>query len=244
MPRVKRWPRNLPPILRTCSSKGGAENGEPLVYGLEVSPIYLHPETGDPFPRVSNELRRALSVSLRQFFYEFTRSSTTADPAHFHALGRRAVVKAVWEVDKKLAEVSDAFEFLLQLTPVNTQQAWHQFESGKFQRKPTLHYRPLLVDPVVLKRRSISECRSSGSRTRLWRMIFRQKLYELDRQITMFQDRNTPRFLHESIQLYGGVDDALYNLAVKLLNRIPPRSREASSSGKVNAEAFAQARPG
>jgi uncharacterized protein (TIGR02421 family) len=239
MPRLKRWPRNLPPIVGPAVSKGGAEEGKPLVYGLEVSPIYLHPETGDPFPRISNELRRALSVSLRQFFYEFTRSSTSADPAHFHALGRRAVVKAVWEVDKKLAEVSDTFEFLLQLTPVNTQRAWHKFESGKFQRRPTLHYRPLLVDPVVLKRRLYGIPVERIEDPAL-SMIFRQKLYELDRQITMFQDRNTPRFLHESIQLYGGVDDALYDLAVELLNRIPPRSREASSSGKVNAEAFAQ----
>ena len=104
---------------------------------------------------------------------------------------------------------------------------------------PALHYRPLLVDPVVLKRR-LFKVPVERIEDPALAMVFRQKLYELDRQITMFQDRNTPRFLHESIQLYGGVDDDLYDLAVELLKRIPPRSREASSSGKVNAEAFAR----
>ncbi|MBT8345414.1 MAG: flavohemoglobin expression-modulating QEGLA motif protein, partial [Desulfofustis sp.] len=33
--------------------------------------------------------------------------------------------------------------------------------------------------------------------------LFRDKIEELDRQITMLQDINTPKFLHGSLQLYG-----------------------------------------
>ena len=42
-----------------------------------------------------------------------TGSRTTHRPPHYHELGRRAVVKAVWDVDRMLAEASDQFDFLL-----------------------------------------------------------------------------------------------------------------------------------
>jgi uncharacterized protein (TIGR02421 family) len=70
--------------------------------------------------------------------------------------------------------------------------------------------------------------------------VFREKLDELDRQITVLQDRNTKRFLHESIQLYGEVEDDLHSLALDILQRIRPRSREKASKGVVSAETFAQ----
>jgi uncharacterized protein (TIGR02421 family) len=56
----------------------------------------------------------------------------------------------------------------------------------------------------------------------------------------MLQDRNTGRFLHESIQLYGGVEDDLHTLALNILERIRPRSREIASPGVVSAESFAK----
>jgi hypothetical protein len=122
------------------------------VYGLEVTPIYRDPETDELFPRVLRELCRRLTVALRQAFFEFARTSTTQPPAHFHALGRRAMVKAVWDVDRMLADVSERYDFLLQVTPVNGEQAWHEFERRGFERRPTFHYRPLPAEPVVLKR--------------------------------------------------------------------------------------------
>jgi uncharacterized protein (TIGR02421 family) len=191
------------------------------------------------FPRVLRTLRRRLSVALRRVFFEFARTSTTADPAHFHTLGRRAVVKAVWEVDEMLASASEAYEFLLQLTPVNGEQAWRQFERSKFERVPAFHYRPLPIEPVVLKRRLF---RAPVERIEdpALALVFSQKLDELDRQITMLQDRNTSRFVHESMQLYGGVEDDLHELALDILRRIRPRSREKASPGVVSAEAFAE----
>jgi uncharacterized protein (TIGR02421 family) len=183
--------------------------------------------------------RRRLSVALRRVFFEFARTSTTVDPAHFHTLGRRAVVKAVWEVDEMLAAASEGYEFLLQLTPVNGEQAWRQFERKKFERVPAFHYRPLPIEPVVLKRR-LFKAPVERIEDPALALIFRQKLDELDRQITMLQDRNTPRFLHESLQLYGGVEDDLHDLALDILTRIRPRSREKTSRGIVSAEAFAE----
>ena len=231
----RRWPRGLPPII----AHDEAERIGCITYGLEVSPIYIDSATGETYPRVLRDLRRRLSVAIRRVFFDFARTSTTADPAHFHTLGRRAVVKAVWEVDEMLAGASEAYEFLLQLTPVNGEQAWRQFERHRFERMPALHYRPLPVEPVVLKR-SLYRAPVERIEDPALGLVFRQKLDELDRQITMLQDRNTPRFLHESIQLYGAVEDDLHDLALAILERIRPRSREMVSKGVVDAKTFAE----
>lgn len=234
---ARRWPRGLPPIIPADQ----AEEIGCLTYGLEVGPVFFDPETGKPYPWILNQLRRKLSTALRRFFYKFAKSSTRADPAHFHVLGRRAVVKAVWDSDKILAETAESFQFLLQLTPINGEQAWYAFQRSKFQKHPAFHYRPQLSDPTILKRhlyRAPVERIEDPSLA----LVFRQRQDEIDRQITMLQDRNTRRFLPESIQLFGTVDDDLHDLAIDLLQRIPPRSREGSGSvpGLVDAETFAQ----
>lgn len=231
----RRWPRNLPPLLPLDE----AEKLRCVFYGLEVAPVFRDPVSGEPYPRVAGQLRRNLSVALRRFFFEFARSATSAAPPHFHTLGRRAVVRAVREADDTLATASEAYELLLQLTPTNTHQAWFQFKRHRFEKVPALHYRPLLVDPVVLKRRLFQTPVERIEDPALG-MVYRQKLYEVDRQITMLQDRNTPRLLHESIQLFGGVEDDLHGLALDLLEHIPPRSREAGSGGQVDAVTFAK----
>ncbi len=232
---ARRWPRGLPPIVPAdAQQRLGC-----LYYGLEVAPVFRDPDSGESYPRVLNDLRRKLSVALRRFFYEFARARTTADPAHFHVLGRRAMVKAVWEVDAMLAEASEAYEFLLQLTPVNGEQAWHQFERSRFTQTPAFHYRPLPVEPIVLKRH-LYRAPVERIEDPALALVFREKLDELDRQITMLQDRNTGRFLHESVQLYGGVENNLHALALEILEKIPPRSREGQSAGHADAETFAR----
>jgi uncharacterized protein (TIGR02421 family) len=232
---ARRWPRGLPPII----SLEEADRAGCVVYGLEVSPIYIDSDTGKVYPKLLRTFRRRLSVALRRVFFDFARTSTTADPVHFHTLGRRAVVKAVWEVDEMLARASETYEFLLQLTPVNGEQAWRHFKRHRFERMPALHYRPLPVEPLVLKRRLF---RAPVERIEdpALALVFRQKLDELDRQITMLQDRNTERFVHESMQLFGGVEDDLHDLALEILDRIGPRSREKGPQSVVSPECFAE----
>ncbi len=155
---------------------------------------------GELYPLVLRELRRGLSQALRQTFFEFTRTQTTHRPKHYQVLGRRAMVKAVWEVDRQLAEVSDSFDFLLQVTPANAEQAWREFERSRFEVAPVFQYRPLPADPVVLKRRLYSTPIERVEDPAL-SLLLRQKQDELDRQITMLIDVNTPRFVHGSLQL-------------------------------------------
>lgn len=228
-------PRGMSPVL---PPEVAAEIGC-QVYGLEISPIFRDPESMELFPRVLRLLRRSVTLALRRALYDFARSQTTHRPRHVHALGRRSVVKAVWDVDRLLAEVSESFDFLLQVTPVNGAQAWNEFKRRRFDKAPTLFYRPLPEEPVVIKRK-LYRAPIERIEDPALAMIFREKLDEIDRQVTMLNDRNTDRFLPGSIQLYGPVEDDLHDLAANVLEAIPPRSREPSHGGLVTVADFAR----
>jgi uncharacterized protein (TIGR02421 family) len=206
--------------------------------GLVVPPVYRDAKTGREFPILMRQLRRSLSLALKQTFFQFARTETTHRPPHYHELGRRAVVKAVWEIDRQLGEVSNAFDFLLQLTPVNSDDAWSAFKRSGYERVPELHYRPTPFDPALLKRQ-LYQIPIERVEDPALQHLFQEKQYELDRKITMIAERDTPRFVYGSLQLYGGVEDDLHQLASDLLQRLPRRSNHDVAKVQLNAEAFA-----
>jgi uncharacterized protein (TIGR02421 family) len=187
---------------------------------------------------VRRALHRGLSRALKRAFFQFARSETTHRPPHFHALGRRSMVKAVWQVDRELAEVSRAFDLLLAATPIDADAAWRAFRRGRAGGAPRFHYRPLTVDPSLLKRR-------------LWRVpvervedptledLFRRQQVDLDRRLGMLADRETPSFVAGSLQVFGRPDAALRALARRLLARVPPRTRDEAGGRALDAAAFA-----
>ena len=232
-------------VARCCPGEGrpllSASEREQIgcnLVGLEVEAIYRDPSSGSLYPQLLRELSRQLSRALHQTLFDFVRTHTTHRPEHYHMLGRRAVVKAVWEVDRRLAEVSDSFDSLLQVTPVNAEVAWREFQRRRFEREPVFRYRPLPVDPITLKRR-LYHAPVERVEDPALQQLFRQKQDELDRRITLLTDINTPRFVHGSIQLYGGVDDPLSQLARSILDQIPSRTRDDTKSGHLSAAEFA-----
>ena len=207
--------------------------------GLEVRPVYRDAASGLVFPAVLRRLRRGLGRALRQAFFTFACDHTRIRPQHYYSLGSRSVVKAVWEVDRRLAEIDDSFDLLLGATPVNAEAAWHEFKRRGFESPPVFHYRPLAAEPALLKRR-LYEVPIERIEDPTLAHIFREKQDELDRRITMLSDVGTPRFLLGSLQVYGDVDRSLLDLAIELLDRIPPRSRDAPMGRQLDARAFAR----
>ena len=232
---MRGWPARFAPLLPVSDA---AELGC-SVLGLQVAPVYRSAAGGEVHPLVLRDLRRTLSRALRRVFHEFATSRTTHRPRHHYVLGRRAVVKAVWEADLRLAAVSNSFDFLLQVTPVNTDRAWRRFRSNRFERDPVFHYRPLPVTPGILKRQLYAPFIERIEDPALLQ-IFREKQDELDRQITMLSDINTKRFVHGSILLYGAVDGKTLRAAEQLLDRLPSRTRDDSREGHLDAASFAQ----
>ncbi len=207
--------------------------------GLEVDPIFRDASSGEPFPLIRRALHKGLSRAIKRAVFEFTRRQTSHRPAHYHALGRQSFIKAVWQIDRELARSSNAFDFLLQVTPVNVDEAWTVFRRGRFEVEPEFSSRPLKIDPGLEKRR-LFQIPIERIADPTLAQLFRDQQTEIDRKLTMLGDRGTPRFLYGSMQVFGGVDASLHALAYEILNRIPPRSRDESLRGGVNAKEFAR----
>ena len=235
---VLRDRRGYPPEMRPLLTTAEARELSCSFIGLAVPPVYRKPNSEDGFPLLARSLRRSVSLALRQSYFEFARARTTHRPAHYHSLGRRAVVQAVWDIDRKLAAVSNQFDYLLQLTPVNPNAAWRQFRRERFERVPEFHYRPVPVDPAMLKRELYRIPIERVEDPALQR-LFQEKQEELELKLTMLRDRDTSRFLYESLQLFGGVEDKLLRLAKDLLNRFSQKGRREKGR-KLTAEDFAK----
>ena len=228
------WPKELVPLLSSAEAK--ARNC--FIIGLEVEPIYRNDQTGEVYPLVLRKLHRGLARALKQAVFEFSIQQTVHHPPNYQALGRRAMVKAVWEIDRSLAEISNTFDFLLQVTPVNIDQAWSKFKRNRFEHAPVFHYRPLPVDPALLKKKLYS-IPIEGIEDPTLGHLFREKQIELDRELSMLRDRGTRNFLYGSLQLFGAVNEDLADLATKILRRTAPHSREVSGRNILDAKSFA-----
>ena len=186
-----------------------------------------------------HSVRRELHIALEQANFAFARQRKTLRPAHFHAPGRTSVVKAVLDIDRQLAEIDRSFDLLLQATPVNAESAWRDFRRSRFEKAPVFYYRPLAVDPVLLKRQLyLIPVERVEDPTLSY--LFRQKQDELDRQITLLSDVDSPRFLQESLQVYGGVSDWLLEQGTELLDRVPTRSGARTKAEQLDAIGFAK----
>lgn len=198
--------------------------------GLEVAPFYRGDDAAALHPRVLNALRNALAEVLERAIFTFSQERTSLDAPHYRALGRTVVGRRTRHVDRRLAEVHRAFDTLRQVTPVNTEEAWEGFRASGGEREPRLRYHPLSFDPEYVKRRLFS-VPIERVEDPLLGFLFREKQEELDREITMLRDLGTPRFVHASVQLYGGAERELVATAREVLRRLPCGDEEREYPG-------------
>ena len=209
-----------------------------LLIGVEVPAQFRELRTGVLLPLVFRRLQADLSRALRQAFFEFAEVDTSYRPGDVRALGPSTLTDAAREVDRLLVEVSCGFEFLPAITPVNSDQAWEAFRASGCEREPAFHYRPLPVDPDLLKRR-LYDIRIEDVTDPALAAVFRAKRQELDRELTMLEDRDTSAFLPASVQLYGGVEEDLLSLADAVLARVAGDQPEGGRRALVTASTFA-----
>lgn len=208
-----------------------------LRIAIDVPPIYRSP-TG-VYPTVARALARELTVALQRAFFEFARVQTKMSPAHFHMLGRRRFVRAVRAADVALAEIDASFDFLLAVTPVNTDAAWQEFCASHRTITPTLHYRMLELDPALGKRQ-LYAVPLDHLEDPVLAQLLHDKRRELDHQLGLLEDRDTPRFLYGSLQLYGEVEDELLGEALAILRDTPAAtSPDGSDGARCDAAGFA-----
>ncbi len=227
-----------PPGLPALVAADRAEGLGCQTLGIEIRPVFRDSATGESFPLIRRALHKGISRALQRAAYDFTRHRTSHRPPHYQALGRHSVVKAVWEVDRRLAEVSSAFDLLLQVTPTNADEAWAEFRRRRFETSPQFSSRPLKLDPALAKR-ELYQIPIERIEDPTLAQLFRDQQVSLDRKLTLLTDRGASQFLYGSLQLYGRVDEPLLKLAHKILDRVPSRSRDESPRGAADAKAFA-----
>ena len=182
---------------------------------------------------------RDFNLAIQRTLFTFVRNQTSYRPPHYQVLGRHATVKAVWHIDKQLAQMNSSFDFLLQITPINAQEAWANFKRRQFNHLPAFRYRPHPLDPALLKRQ-LWNIRLDRIEDPTIQHLFREKRQELDIQISMLGNMNKPDFLYGSMQLFGKLDDQLVAAARGLLETISIHSREQRGRKQVTSQEFAE----
>lgn len=221
-------PPPLPPLL---SSDDQRRHGA-LLLGLEVPLFFLDPG-GESFPLVLRRLQRELAGALQRAAFEFAIVQTRYQPEDVRALGQQRLIGPTRRADRRLAEMAGAVDYLLAVTPMNADAAWAAFRDGGYRHEPSFHYRPLSVDPELLKR-SLYGISLEDVEDPTLAALFRDKRRELDRQFNLLEDRDSTNFLHTSLQLYGGVDAGLVALAEELLDRV--RSGQSAATTRRDSD--------
>lgn len=212
-------PPGMPPLVSP-----EFHEAHPAIFGLglAVAPFFRNERDGQVYPVLLQQLRRPLAQAIRSAVSTFATSFSPSGKT-VHVYGPSSMVKAARDVDQQLGEIATSFDFLLQVTPVNSDDAWEEFDANGQKHVPDLVYRPLPYDPGVLKRRLYQMPLEEVEDPTLSQLL-EEKQIELDRQLSALRDLNTSAFVHHSLQIYGGVEQELYDYAIDILKHVPPHA--------------------
>ena len=206
----------LPAGYKPLIDNSELEKGNVTFIGMEIVPVFINSETGEPYPLLLRELRAGYSMALRKSIYEFLRVQTSFNISSFQMLGTTTIDDTALQIDRELAAYSKLFDFLLLVTPVNADEAWVAFKKSGFSQNPVFHYRPMPVDPELVKRKLYNLPVEDITDPTI-AFLFRDKRKEIDRMLNMMQEREKHDFMLTSIQLFGPVTDQLLDVAKALL---------------------------
>ncbi len=227
-----------PPYYGQLFNAEEARKREIIAIGLAITPVYINEQTGAPDPLFLRALRETFGKALRKSFFEFVRMKTSYSAAHFEMLGTTELHAGVWDIDEKLAEYSNQFDFLLLVTPINAQDGWRAFAKSKYRSNPVFHYRPMPIDPELIKRKLYNlPIEDIADPTIAY--LFRDKRKEVDRMLNMLSDRDKPDFVYSSQQLFGNIDEDLLETARAILVASEQPQQPGEEGEMLDADAFA-----
>lgn len=220
-PVAKRCPENTLEFFTTqeCKKTGI------LKMGIEIPQIFNDKATGAERPVFFRYFRQLFSKTLKKSIYEFLRVQTSMGIENYQLLGRKQLNKAVWEVDRELAEIEKLYEFLLLIAPANSDESWKEFKEAGYNENPRFHYRLLPLDPEKLKKR-LYQIDIEAVDDPSMAYLFREKREELDTQITMLNERGSRSFMFSSVRLFSSIDDQLLKTARNILKNVYPEEKE------------------
>ena len=204
--------------------------------GLEVRPVYRNVLTNKLYPQTLASLSGQLLHVLNRAFFEFSKKLTSHEAKHFYALGKNSFVKPVGTVDKKLAALCDKYDFIIQISPINEAEARVDFQRCNYKKIPVFYYKPITFNPTDFKKTlwniPIDEIEDPAIKN-----LFSGKRDEIDLQISMMVNIDSPGFHYGSLQLYGNVNKSLSNLADEILTNFPGK-KQTRQGKKLDALQF------
>lgn len=215
-------------------------NSNILYMGLEIKPKYLLGANQQILPIDLRHFREAISRSLSKTFFEFIRIHTLSKPTSFKISHPKKMLPLAWEIDQKLVRESQRFDFLLLITPTNSYDAWLQFKKGNYRKVPIFRYRPMPIDPDIIKR-NLYNLHIEDLYDPSIAYLFRDKRKELDQMMSMLSERGKEGFLLGSMQVFGTVNEKLLEKAQAILTiTVMDRENRPKEEDIVYAEEFAK----
>ncbi|WP_058834777.1 tyrosine/phenylalanine carboxypeptidase domain-containing protein [Luteimonas abyssi] len=133
-------------------------------------------------------------------------------------------------VDTALAALDARLDWLLALSPLGNEGLWRAFDDSGRTRMPELRYIDLELD-FAQARRSLLDLPVAEVESPLLSGLLSEKQRELDRQLELVRLRGTDGFVNASIDLFGGVEPPLLDLAEEILRDVPTSAPLQADAG-------------
>ena len=211
-----RHPEHLKPLMNLDEFK---ESGS-LVIGVAVPVIYKNLENNETYSLFYRKFHRHFSETIKRAAYEFIRVQTSNPFDHYLMLGKTHLDRVTLKADKQLAKISEGMSFLLRNTPVNSTSAWKRFKKNNFKEVPSFTYRLIALDPEK-KKRELFDLPIDQIEDPTISFILRDKRLEMEKQLTMLEERGTDNFRFIGESLYGRIEDKVVEAADAILSRYP-----------------------
>ncbi|MDX1471429.1 MAG: DUF1704 domain-containing protein, partial [Flavobacteriaceae bacterium] len=174
---------------------------------------------------------------IKRAVFEFIRVQTGNPYDNYLMLGKTKVDDVILEADKKIAEISEGMSFLLRTTPVNSYEEWLKFEERGYKKTPSFNYRLIAIDPEQEKRKLFNIPIDKIEDPTI-AYILRGKRLEIEKQLTMLEERGTSNFKFVGNSLYGVIKRDVLRAAKKIL-RAFPESQNLESTERLDCHEFA-----
>ncbi|MGB5926640.1 MAG: tyrosine/phenylalanine carboxypeptidase domain-containing protein [Cyclobacteriaceae bacterium] len=187
------------------------------------------------YPISFRAFRRKFTRIVKKAIYGFIRVQTSNPFDNFGVLGTDLLEERVLEVDHQLAQINNSYDFLLAMSPVNVGEQWEQFCKSNYRELPVFHYRLLPSDPEKMKR-DLYDISIDRIEDPTLAFLLHDKRSEMDKEISMLEERNTEQFMYNSFRMYGKPDDKLINVARHILKEF--NSLDSEDHERVTPEEF------
>ncbi|MDN3493586.1 flavohemoglobin expression-modulating QEGLA motif protein [Winogradskyella bathintestinalis] len=228
-----RYPDQLEPLLNVEESK---KTGT-LVIGLGIPTLYKNSKTNELYALFFREFYSVFSETIKRAIHEFIRVQTTDDFENYLMFGKTNIDEITLTSDAELAEISEGMSFLLRTTPVNSNEEWTNFKKNEFKKTPEFKYRLISLDSEIEKRKLYNIPIDKVDDPTI-AFILRGKRLEIEKQLTMLEERGTKNFRFVGESLYGVIKKNVLEEAKHIL-AVYPKREERKSKERFNCHEFA-----